>query len=76
MLPRVIIHTAVSADGRIDGFTPDLGTFYGLVATWKEDVTLAGSDTLLAAAQADAPATEEPLPAPDPGDTRPLLAIV
>jgi 2,5-diamino-6-(ribosylamino)-4(3H)-pyrimidinone 5'-phosphate reductase len=76
MLPRVIIHTAVSADGRTDGFVPDLGTFYGLIATWKEDVTLAGSDTLLAAPTPDAGATEEPLSAPTPGDARPLLAVV
>jgi hypothetical protein len=33
MLPRVILFNAVSLDGRIDGFIPDLGQFYELAAT-------------------------------------------
>ncbi len=49
MTPKVILHTAVSADGRIDWFTPDVGLFYGLLSTWDEDATLAGSETLLRA---------------------------
>jgi 2,5-diamino-6-(ribosylamino)-4(3H)-pyrimidinone 5'-phosphate reductase len=49
MPPKVILHTAVSADGRIDWFAPDVGLFYGLLATWDEDATLAGSETLLRA---------------------------
>ncbi|MDH4197726.1 MAG: RibD family protein [Candidatus Aminicenantes bacterium] len=49
MPPKVILHTAVSADGRIDWFTPDVGLFYGLLVTWDEDATLAGSETLLRA---------------------------
>ena len=46
---KVILHTAVSADGRIDWFAPDVGLYYGLLATWDEDATLAGSETLLRA---------------------------
>jgi 2,5-diamino-6-(ribosylamino)-4(3H)-pyrimidinone 5'-phosphate reductase len=49
MLPRVIIHNAISADGRTDWFTPDIERFYDLTSTWAEDATLAGSETLLAA---------------------------
>jgi 2,5-diamino-6-(ribosylamino)-4(3H)-pyrimidinone 5'-phosphate reductase len=51
MLPRVIIHNAISADGRTDWFTPDIERFYDLTSTWTEDATLAGSETLLAAYQ-------------------------
>jgi 2,5-diamino-6-(ribosylamino)-4(3H)-pyrimidinone 5'-phosphate reductase len=52
MLPKIILHNAVSADGRLDNFMPDIGLYYSLVATWKEDATLAGSDTILAAPDA------------------------
>lgn len=77
-LPRIILHNAVSVDGRIDWFTPDLGRYYGLVSRWHEDATLAGSDTILA---------QEDNVASDAGDTsggatdksmdneRPLLVI-
>jgi 2,5-diamino-6-(ribosylamino)-4(3H)-pyrimidinone 5'-phosphate reductase len=70
-LPHVVIHVAVSIDGAIDGFEPEVGRFYELASTWKEDVTLAGADTILAqkAALADAP---KPGPAPD----GPMLAVV
>jgi len=46
VLPRVILHNAVSVDGRIDWFTPDVGQFYELASRWKEDATLAGSNTI------------------------------
>ncbi len=45
--PRVILHNAVSADGRVDWFPADIGLFYELAATWHEDATLAGSGTIL-----------------------------
>ena len=84
MLPRVILHNAVSLDGRIDGFMPDIALFYTLAGRWREDATLAGSDTLL-----QAPAMDEPEPPPnsnaspdDPPvkpqrgrDKRPLLVV-
>ena len=49
MLPKVVIHNAVSLDGRIDGFNADIGLFYKLAGCWNEGATLAGSDTILAA---------------------------
>lgn len=52
-LPRVIVHNAVSVDGRVDWFAPDVGLFYGLAARWQEDATLAGSETILAAMEMD-----------------------
>jgi 2,5-diamino-6-(ribosylamino)-4(3H)-pyrimidinone 5'-phosphate reductase len=77
MLPRVILHNAVSLDGRIDGFPIDLYQYYELVATWKEDATLAGSDTFLKAASEAPPEDESALLPPkiDPSDRRPLLVV-
>lgn len=77
MLPRVIIHNAVSADGRIDWFEADSGLFYDLAARWHEDCTLVGSETVLAAPESTR-RDREPWEARvvDPADTRPLLAIV
>lgn len=69
--PLVILHAAVSVDGSTAGFEPDVGRFYELAATWHEDVTLAGADTILAQESALA---EAELPGPAPGG--PILAIV
>jgi 2,5-diamino-6-(ribosylamino)-4(3H)-pyrimidinone 5'-phosphate reductase len=77
MLPKVILHDAVSLDGRIDGFPIDLFQYYELAASWKEDATLAGSDTFLKAASEAPPEDESAFlpPKTDPGDSRALLAI-
>ena len=77
MLPRVIVYNAVSLDGRIDWFTPDIGQFYGLAAHWQEDATLAGSETIVQAEQ-EAPEDEPSASAPGrpADDPRPLLVIV
>jgi 2,5-diamino-6-(ribosylamino)-4(3H)-pyrimidinone 5'-phosphate reductase len=74
MRPRVIVHNAVSADGRSDGFEPDVGLFYRLAAaTWSEDITLTGSETVLAAGlPEDEPGSPDPEPrSPD----MPLLVV-
>lgn len=87
MKPRVILHNAVSADGRVDWFPADIGLFYELAATWHEDATLAGSGTILAAGGGtETPAGDTADPAgarpaqaarsPDEPDRRPLLAVV
>jgi 2,5-diamino-6-(ribosylamino)-4(3H)-pyrimidinone 5'-phosphate reductase len=63
MLPRVILHNAVSADGRIDWFTPDIGLYYDLASRWPVDAVLAGSETIRAAETMfpqDAGASPEP----------------
>jgi len=77
MIPRVILHVAVSADGRIDWIPPDLCQFYGMAQRWCEDATLAGSDTILNGPEKlpvdDMSESEEPII--DPNDTRPILAI-
>lgn len=69
--PHVVVHVAVSVDGATTGFAPDLGRFYELARTWREDVTLTGADTILA--QEEALAAQ---PGPGPADGGPLLAVV
>jgi 2,5-diamino-6-(ribosylamino)-4(3H)-pyrimidinone 5'-phosphate reductase len=79
MLPHVILHNAVSVDGRLDWFPADVAKFYELAAYWKEDATLAGSDTLLKSypeekiMPEDKEAFEHVKSNPD--DTRPLLIV-
>lgn len=69
--PFVVAHVAVSVDGATTGFQPDVGRFYELAATWDEDVTLVGADTILAQEEALAAA-----PGPGPAAAGPLLAVV
>jgi 2,5-diamino-6-(ribosylamino)-4(3H)-pyrimidinone 5'-phosphate reductase len=69
--PHVVVHVAVSLDGATTGFEPDVGRFYALAHTWREDVTLAGADTILAQEKALAGA-----PRPGPAPDGPLLAVV
>jgi 2,5-diamino-6-(ribosylamino)-4(3H)-pyrimidinone 5'-phosphate reductase len=77
MLPRVILHNAVSLDGRIDWFTPDVGQFYELASRWQEDATLAGSNTIFNPEEALPEEGEEAFEPPqvDPADSRPLLVV-
>jgi 2,5-diamino-6-(ribosylamino)-4(3H)-pyrimidinone 5'-phosphate reductase len=69
--PHVVVHVAISLDGATTGFTPDVGRFYALARTWREDVTLAGADTILAQEHALRAA-----PRPGPAADGPLLAVV
>lgn len=77
MLPRIIIHNVVSVDGRIDWISPDNGLFYEFASLWKEDATLAGSDTIL---EQEKEMREEEegtfeLIKKKSGDSRPLLIV-
>ena len=79
MLPRVIIHNQVSIDGRFDWITPDLALFYGLVASFEEEATLAGSNTVVAGYPEEAALLEiddgyEP-PQRETGSDLPLLVV-
>jgi 2,5-diamino-6-(ribosylamino)-4(3H)-pyrimidinone 5'-phosphate reductase len=77
MLPRVILHNAISVDGRIVGFEVNIGLYYELAMRWQEDATLAGSDTILAPME-EIPAEDDSVfeqPEDDPNDTRPILVI-
>ena len=79
MLPRVVLFNEVSVDGRIDGFSVDMGRYYGLAARWEADATLAGSNTLLNAygpeeSLEDDSSAFEP-PSREPEDSRQLLVV-
>ncbi|MDD1691295.1 MAG: RibD family protein [Methanoregula sp.] len=82
MLPKVILHTATSLDGRITNFPADLELYYALAAQWNPDAILFGSETVLAAVREN-PALEVPPeheemftpPADAKSDPRPLLVI-
>lgn len=80
MRPRVIVHMAVSADGRTDWFQTDARAFYDIVNGFDEDATLVSADTLLSTdEEVSAETTVEPAPIPEPGSERagrPLLAVV
>ncbi|HPT01545.1 MAG TPA: RibD family protein [Bacteroidales bacterium] len=77
MRPRIIVHNAVSLDLKLTGFDVDMELYYGLAAQWKEDATLAGSATILAAPGEAPPETEADLipPVPVPGERRAVLVI-
>ena len=57
MLPRVIIHNAVSANGRIDWFGADVGVLYDLAGRWHGNCALVGSGTDLVSPDGVAPLT-------------------
>ena len=65
MLPHVILHNAVSADGRMDWPTIDLGLYYELAAQWPVDAMLSGSETILAAYAATPAAAPAAEPSPE-----------
>jgi 2,5-diamino-6-(ribosylamino)-4(3H)-pyrimidinone 5'-phosphate reductase len=64
MLPKVILHTEVSVDGRMDWMSDDNFLYYRMIADWKLDAMLSGSNTMLAAYPE--PDTPEALAAPPP----------
>jgi 2,5-diamino-6-(ribosylamino)-4(3H)-pyrimidinone 5'-phosphate reductase len=77
MLPDVILHNAVSLDGRIDGFPSNIGLYYELASGWQEDAALAGSNTILNMPD-EIPREDEStfeISETDPNDSRPVLVI-
>ncbi|MGE5550026.1 MAG: RibD family protein [Bacteroidota bacterium] len=76
MLPRVILHNAVSLDGRLDHLNVDLGLYYGLAAGFGADAMLSGSETLLTAIDEIPPDDGgEPAPAGTGDAELPLLVV-
>lgn len=79
MKPKLILHNAVSLDGRLlEWDMLDMGLYYGIVGAFEEQATLAGSDTVLSGAAhegvcVDAAVTV--MPESDRGDNRPLLVV-
>lgn len=79
MVPKIIIHNAQSADGRMDWFSPDVGLYYELALQFQEDATLVGSGTILNPYEkVEIPREDESVfetPRFNPEDTRPILVI-
>ena len=79
MLPHIILHIGMSADGRIDWGEGDVGLYYELAARFNADAILTGSRTVLAAyaTQDTLREDEEPL---EPRELHPLhvplLAVI
>lgn len=74
--PTVIVHNAVSLDGWLDGFDPDLGLFYDIAGRFEAQAILSGSRTILAGfANASDEHPAAPLPTQEP-DLRPILVVV
>jgi 2,5-diamino-6-(ribosylamino)-4(3H)-pyrimidinone 5'-phosphate reductase len=73
----VIIHNAVSLEGKVTGFEVDMRRYYALVPTWREDATLCGSGTILAAPEGRVKEKDEDVPRrkADPKERRPLLVV-
>lgn len=78
-MPRVIIHNQVSVDGRFDWIEPDLALFYGVAASFAEEATLAGSNTVVAGYPDEATwldlKTEYEPPQRDADSSLPLLVV-
>jgi len=49
VLPRVILHTEVSVDGRMDWIQDDTFLYYRVIDVWSIDAMISGSATMLAA---------------------------
>jgi len=76
-LPNVIVHNAVTLDGKTEGFEADQEQFYELAQQWAEDVTLAGSATMLKAEATAESGGEYATVLPQEGeDFRPVLCVV
>jgi 2,5-diamino-6-(ribosylamino)-4(3H)-pyrimidinone 5'-phosphate reductase len=74
--PTVIVHNAVSVDGWLDGFDPDLGLFYDIAGRFEAQAILSGSRTILAGfANISDEDPVDLLHAPEP-DLRPILVVV
>jgi len=46
MLPKIIVHNSVSADGSLTNFEPDMRLHYKIAGNYKPDVHLIGSNTI------------------------------
>ena len=75
MLPKVILHTEVSVDGRMDWMSDDNFLYYRMIADWKLDAMLSGSNTMQTAyPEPDTPeAQAAPPPEKAPGLQRLLV---
>lgn len=71
MRPHVVLHSGVSADGRMDWAAGDIGLYYELASRWEVDAVLCGSNTILAAFPAESDAAQPPEDVPEEQPTPP-----
>ncbi|KAF5073249.1 hypothetical protein DSECCO2_193710 [anaerobic digester metagenome] len=79
--PHVISLSAISLDGRLDGFPIDLEHYYAIAARFEVEAVLSGSETVVIGLErysgVENQYDEGPVPErPRSGDTRPLFVIV
>ncbi|HEY3418966.1 MAG TPA: dihydrofolate reductase family protein [Methanomassiliicoccales archaeon] len=74
-MPEVVVYNAVSADGRMDHCSFDIGTYYSIAAKMNTEVILVGSETIVSAGLTDTDA-DAYVPKNDPKDKRLTVAIV
>ena len=76
MRPKVVMHTQISLDGCVRGFT-DTGVYYSVANCFHSDTVLFGSETVFTAAEQYPPETEKAFEKPfyDSEDTRPIWVI-
>ena len=72
--PRVVIHSLVSLEGRLDGFPADVGLYYELASRLPHQAVLTGSGTMLAAAASEGIDLSEEDPEPLSAITSPVAA--
>ncbi|MCB2209721.1 RibD family protein [bacterium] len=74
--PKIIVHTQISLDGAIAGFT-DIANYYIVASRFNADMILFGSETVLSAVEEIPPETEASFSKPKekPGDDRPIWVI-
>jgi 2,5-diamino-6-(ribosylamino)-4(3H)-pyrimidinone 5'-phosphate reductase len=70
---KVILHSAVSLDGKNEKFEANIGLFYSLIGQWNEDATLVGSETFLNALE-DIPPDSADIP-DESNHESPLLIV-
>jgi 2,5-diamino-6-(ribosylamino)-4(3H)-pyrimidinone 5'-phosphate reductase len=78
MKPHVILHNSISVDGRINGFTPDIGLHYEIASKFGCQAHLAGNRTICDPDEPYPSETEDDMAAPpidDPDDERSILFI-
>lgn len=77
MIPKVIIHNAISLDSSVTGFEPDIGLYYKIALGYKPDILLVGSDTIISAPDKIPPEKESDFVKPEisSDDKRPLWVI-
>jgi len=75
MLPKVIIHNAISVDGSILGFPLNMETYYGIASSFGAQAMLVGSATASTGLSVLDPETESDLSKPEGKDMMPWWVI-